>query len=682
MANDITAEQGGMEVAIDDGVPADSFLQDNIDDLVAIQTAALAEVAKQEQEQAKSQEKERSRSPTDKRRKRSRSRDRGGRGGRDRGGDRRRDRDRGRDGGRSRPTYTSIPGAKRNKVIRYDCCVFISNIEYKVTWQELKDILKRHVGEVGYVELFCNSDGTSKGCAFVEFKSRDDAKKALTEMDRFEVHNRKLVVKEDSEGRHSEKYFRQREAEEKAKTVLTPQLLNQLNLDPNNLCDTVFVANIPFDVSWRKLKDVFKVAGPVARVEIMEEKGKSRGMATIQYETVLAAVNAICMLDRQTLYDRRMAVRMDKEKVRTTGGVKEPAPRPPPLPSGLSSIGPSIESLAGGGPGQDLGMIGGGGGGGGGGGSGGMSDLGGFGGGSSLPQGLGGLGSLGGGLSGLGFSGLGGGGLSQNLGQGLSSGLGSSLGSYGGSGMSSSLGSSGLGGLGALGSLGSSGSGLGLGGSDLGRNGSGLGSLGGFDLGIGSGSMGGSMGGRSQSLLGSNSDRMDRGNPMGLPSLYGNNDMDFMDNLDRDRGLGGRGGDIGDGGRDRYRNRDQGGNRRDRDRDRGGRRDRGDRNDRRGGGSGDGGRGRDRGEKGMPKESGTQVFVRNIPFSYSWQKLKEVFRDAGNVTFASIKNDDRGQSRGFGTVRFSSPMEAQNAINMKSGSLQEGREIEVSLDCY
>lgn len=31
---------------------------------------------------------------------------------------------------------------------------------------------------------------------FVEFKSKDDAKKALTEMDRFEVHNRKLVVKE------------------------------------------------------------------------------------------------------------------------------------------------------------------------------------------------------------------------------------------------------------------------------------------------------------------------------------------------------------------------------------------------------------------------------------------------------------------------------------------------------
>lgn len=138
---------------------------------------------------------------------------------------------------------------------------------------------------------------------------------------------------QDSEGRHSEKYFRQREAEDKARNVLTPQLLTQLNLDPNNLCDTVFVANLPYDVSWRKLKDVFKMAGPVSRVEIMEEKGKSRGMATVQFETILAAVNAICMFDGQTLYDRRMAVRMDKEKVRTGGGGKEPAPRPPPLPS-------------------------------------------------------------------------------------------------------------------------------------------------------------------------------------------------------------------------------------------------------------------------------------------------------------------------------------------------------------
>ena len=137
---------------------------------------------------------------------------------------------------------------------------------------------------------------------------------------------------QDSEGRHSEKYFRQREADDKAKNVLTPQLLNQLNLDPANLCDTVFVANLSFDVSWRKLKDVFKMAGPVARVDVMEDRGKSRGMATVQYETVLAAVNAICMFDGQNLYDRRMAVRMDKEKVRSIGGGKDAPPRPPPLP--------------------------------------------------------------------------------------------------------------------------------------------------------------------------------------------------------------------------------------------------------------------------------------------------------------------------------------------------------------
>lgn len=57
MASVLNAELDNMDVPIE-GVPADAFMDDTIEDLVAIQTAALAEVAKQEQQ---AQERERSR---------------------------------------------------------------------------------------------------------------------------------------------------------------------------------------------------------------------------------------------------------------------------------------------------------------------------------------------------------------------------------------------------------------------------------------------------------------------------------------------------------------------------------------------------------------------------------------------------------------------------------------------
>jgi hypothetical protein len=50
-------------------------------------------------------------------------------------------------------------------------------------------------------------------------------------------------------------------------------------------------------VTWRKLKDVFKLAGNVQRAEVMQSKdGKSRGMATVSFDTQLEALQAICIL--------------------------------------------------------------------------------------------------------------------------------------------------------------------------------------------------------------------------------------------------------------------------------------------------------------------------------------------------------------------------------------------------
>ncbi|KAL3928950.1 MAG: hypothetical protein SGBAC_012419, partial [Bacillariaceae sp.] len=61
----------------------------------------------------------------------------------------------------------------------------------------------------------------------------------------------------------------------------------------------------------------------------------------------------------------------------------------------------------------------------------------------------------------------------------------------------------------------------------------------------------------------------------------------------------------------------------------------------------------------------TRVFVQGIPPGTSWQDLKDHFKKAGDVVFASVSVDmDTGESRGHGIVQFEDPDMAQHAIKI------------------
>ena len=60
---------------------------------------------------------------------------------------------------------------------------------------------------------------------------------------------------------------------------------------------------------------------------------------------------------------------------------------------------------------------------------------------------------------------------------------------------------------------------------------------------------------------------------------------------------------------------------------------------------------------------GTRVFVQGIPEDASWQDLKDHFRIAGEVVFASVSRDAiTGESKGHGVVQFETTDMAQTAI--------------------
>ncbi|EAW68919.1 heterogeneous nuclear ribonucleoprotein M isoform X6 [Macaca nemestrina] len=232
---------------------------------------------------------------------------------------------------------------------------FITNIPFDVKWQSLKDLVKEKVGEVTYVELLMDAEGKSRGCAVVEFKMEESMKKAAEVLNKHSLSGRPLKVKEDPDGEHARRAMQKVMATTggmgmgpggPGMITIPPSILNNPNipneiihaLQAGRLGSTVFVANLDYKVGWKKLKEVFSMAGVVVRADILEDKdGKSRGIGTVTFEQSIEAVQAISMFNGQLLFDRPMHVKMDERAL--PKGDFFPPERPQQLPHGLGGIG-------------------------------------------------------------------------------------------------------------------------------------------------------------------------------------------------------------------------------------------------------------------------------------------------------------------------------------------------------
>lgn len=74
-----------------------------------------------------------------------------------------------------------------------------------------------------------------------------------------------------------------------------------------------------------------------------------------------------------------------------------------------------------------------------------------------------------------------------------------------------------------------------------------------------------------------------------------------------------------------------------------------------------------------------KVYVGNLPFSWGFDKLKEIFSEFGQIEEATvISNKFSGRSKGFGFVVFANDADADKAISATNGKEFEGRALKVS----
>ncbi|KAL9937123.1 hypothetical protein V8E36_004358, partial [Tilletia maclaganii] len=80
--------------------------------------------------------------------------------------------------------------------------------------------------------------------------------------------------------------------------------------------------------------------------------------------------------------------------------------------------------------------------------------------------------------------------------------------------------------------------------------------------------------------------------------------------------------------------------------------------------------------------AGRVLFVGNLSFHCQWQDLKDLFRAAGNILRADVALGPEGRSRGFGTILFATPEDAQNAVRIYHGYEYSGRTLKVHFDRF
>jgi len=89
---------------------------------------------------------------------------------------------------------------------------------------------------------------------------------------------------------------------------------------------------------------------------------------------------------------------------------------------------------------------------------------------------------------------------------------------------------------------------------------------------------------------------------------------------------------------------------------------------------------RDRGRRSSlnrQKENVNQVHIANLPYSIAWQDLKDLFRQAGQVSRADVYQNSDRRSKGTGNVVFETRDEVESAIKMFNGFEWHGRKLEV-----
>ncbi|MCJ1274033.1 hypothetical protein MMC21_001827 [Puttea exsequens] len=203
--------------------------------------------------------------------------------------------------------------------------VYVGNLSYDVKWHHLKDFM-RQAGEVLFADVLLLPNGMSKVGAYVivEYATREQAQQAVNTLSNQNLMGRLVYVRED---RESEPRF----------TGPPPARGGYEGGAPRGGFGggygggggagyggppvsgggrQIFINNLPYNVGWQDLKDLFRQAaqqGAVIRADVhLGPDGRPKGSGIVAFENAEDARNAITQFNGYDWQGRVLEVREDR----------------------------------------------------------------------------------------------------------------------------------------------------------------------------------------------------------------------------------------------------------------------------------------------------------------------------------------------------------------------------------
>ena len=161
--------------------------------------------------------------------------------------------------------------------------VYVGNLNFDCSWQDLKDHM-RTSGNVQTADILTGSDGRSKGCGIVVYQNVRGKERAIRELQNTVINGRPIFVREDRE------------------------------VGKGNVNCGVYVGNLPYEATWKELKDAFGRIGSIERADVtVDVNGKSKGWGIVKFHRAQDAAKAVRV--GGSVGGRKCVVRFDKGKV-------------------------------------------------------------------------------------------------------------------------------------------------------------------------------------------------------------------------------------------------------------------------------------------------------------------------------------------------------------------------------
>ncbi|CAI5757559.1 unnamed protein product [Candida verbasci] len=192
--------------------------------------------------------------------------------------------------------------SKKNEIKANFTNVYIKNLAQSLSEDEIKKLFEPF-GEITSFHLEKDSEGTSKGFAFINFENHDAAQKSIDELNDKEVEGLKLYVGRAQ--KKSERSSELRESFEKAR-IEKAQKYQGINL---------YIKNLDESVDSKELEELFQEFGQITSAKVMVyENGKSRGFGFVCFTTPEEATKAISQMNQKLIKNKPIYVALAQRK--------------------------------------------------------------------------------------------------------------------------------------------------------------------------------------------------------------------------------------------------------------------------------------------------------------------------------------------------------------------------------